>query len=149
MHSIKLLNLPQELEAPLLEAGISSLAQLQDSQSAQLQHAGLSHQQALQSYQRLEQWSAKRFRNEVLLPYLPQSCQFVECAYLNLTDDLLVRLEAHSFEYLYQLALRRRASLLTYFHQQDLNQLQQALKEFISAYREGEIVLKIEEQHDD
>lgn len=142
---LALLGLPEDQLKALEGAEITTIQQLRDSQYADLKTAGLDRAIARDVFYTLEVWLEQRFRGEVLLPYLPDPCHYVECAYLDLRRDVLVSLEAHGFQYLYQLALSRRSALRAKIGEEALPLLSQALSAFLESYRQGEIELQIEE----
>ncbi|MEZ0374781.1 MAG: hypothetical protein ACAI44_37180, partial [Candidatus Sericytochromatia bacterium] len=75
-----------------------------------------------------------------------EPCHFIEAAYLELSSDLLVNLEQHGFQYLYELALSRRPRLVEKLGSEVVTELEGALACFLQSYRQGEIVLHLEEK---
>lgn len=142
---LEVLELTPELTQTLQTGGIETVQQLRDSTYEQLSACGLDESASRELFATLSQWLERRFRAEVLLPELPDPCQYVECAYLVLPDDVLVSLEVHGFQYLYEVALSRRAQLNNKLGPESLPVLNEALSDFLESYRQGEIELQIEE----
>jgi len=144
--SLKLLSLPAELHLQLEQAGCQSIEFLRDSTVPQLQRLGLSVDHCSQVLASLDFYYDRRFRSDLLGPNLPEPCFYVNCAFLELPEDLLAQLEEKGFEYLYELALSRRYPLGQIFAPAVLTELEFALLRFVQAWREEEIVLEIEEE---
>lgn len=142
-QNLNVLELGPELQRRLENGGIELLSQLRDATFSQLQATGLSSSQARLTLGQLERYLRRRFA--ILFPMLPEACQYVECAFLNLPAEALVRLELHRFQYLYQLAMSRRLRLEASLGAAMLPSLEQALDAFVESYRQGEIVLHVEE----
>lgn len=148
-QSLEQLAFEPELRSSLEAGGIRTLHRLRDSTLASLEACGLTAGQSRLVQRRLDLYLARRFRHALLCPMLPEPCQYVECAYLAIGPELLVTLGLEGFQYLYQLAMSRRHRLQTQLGPAAVTAVAQALAAFVESYRQGEIVLYVEEQIDD
>ena len=148
-QSIDHLDLDPATRAALVQGGVATVQTLRDATMPQLQACGLDIGEAYEAFALCDEWLERRFRGEVLFPLLPESCQYVECAFLELEPDVLVRLAELGVQYLYELAMSRRDRLATRLEAGALAAIESALARFQQSYRQGEIDLQIEENDDD
>lgn len=147
-QSIDHLELDPATRAALAQGGIATVQALRDATAPQLWACGLDAGAAHEAFALCDEWLERRFRGEVLFPMLPESCQYVECAYLELEPDVLVRLAELGVQYLYQLAMSRRDRLAARL-EAEMAAIEGALARFQQSYRQGDIDLQIEENDDD
>ncbi|PKL76128.1 MAG: hypothetical protein CVV27_11855 [Candidatus Melainabacteria bacterium HGW-Melainabacteria-1] len=148
-QSIAAIGFEPEILSALQANGIKAIPQLRDATLERLDACGLSDTQSQAVLDALDLFLDRRFHSQVLFPMLPEPCHFVDCAYLELSSQNLVRLESHGFQYLYTLALSRRHPLVAKLGHETVTDIEGALARFLDSYRQGEIVLHIEEHSHD